>query len=65
MAHEYSVVIHQYISRRIALAEQNKEKAARICDHEMGRFYEGQINELVFFREYLNQTINHENQKYF
>ena len=47
MANEYSVEIHQYISAKIAKATREIKKAEETNDAAAGRYYGGQLYELV------------------
>jgi hypothetical protein len=65
MAHEYSVEIQNYISKKIAVAEEEKEKAEKLDDFETQRFYEGQLKELLNIREYLTERVDLKTQQYY
>ena len=63
MANEYLIDIHNFISKRLAAAE-NKKKAAD-ADIESQRFYKGQLQEWRQMRRYLAEKVDLKTQKYF
>ena len=65
MTHSYSVEIHNYISAKIAIAEEKNKKAQKQNDFEIQRFYQGQLKELYKIREYLTEKIDLKTQKYY
>ena len=65
MTHEFSVEIHAYLKKKILAAEKGKTQAEAQDDKESGRFYEGQLHELLYLREYLSKRIDLKTQKYF
>jgi hypothetical protein len=65
MTHAYSVEVHDYISEKIAIAEEENEKAQKQDDFEAQRFYQGQLKELFKMREYLTEKIDLKTQKYY
>ncbi len=65
MAHEYSVAIHNYISEKIVIVEENKKKAEKHYDIESQQFYKGQLKELFKIRKYLTEKIDLKTQKYY
>ncbi|CAB1058545.1 hypothetical protein D1BOALGB6SA_3301 [Olavius sp. associated proteobacterium Delta 1] len=65
MANEYSVAIHNFISDKIAAAENNNKDAAKENDLASARYYEGQLLELYKTRQYLNKKIDLKTQKYY
>jgi len=65
MAHIYSVEIQNYISEKLAVAEKKKKDAEKQNDFETQQFYEGQLKELLTFREYLTEKIDLKTQKYY
>ncbi|MEA2115255.1 MAG: hypothetical protein U9P36_07705 [Thermodesulfobacteriota bacterium] len=65
MAHVFSVEIHDYLSKRILLAEQAKKTAEQENDEESLRYYEGQLLELKNMRQYLTNNIDLKTQKYY
>ena len=65
MTHEFSVEIHEYIKIKIAEAEKGKKQADTDGDAGTGRFYEGQLHELINLREYLTAKVDLKTQKYF
>jgi hypothetical protein len=65
MANEYLVAIHNYISDRIAAAENNKKNAAQQNDLTSLQYWEGQLQELKAIRQYLAEKIDLKTQTYF
>ena len=65
MAHVFSVVIHDYLSEKILLAEQGKKTAEQENDRESRLYYEGQLLELKTLRQYLTDNIDLKTQKYY
>ncbi len=65
MAHEYSVKIQDYISSKIAVAEEKKLFAEKQNDFETQKYYEGQLKELLSFRQYLTEKIDLKTQRYY
>ena len=65
MANEYLVLVHNYITEKIAVAEEGKKKARKQGDHETQTFCDGQLKELYNIREYLTARIDLKTQKYY
>ena len=65
MAHIYSVEIQDYISEKLVAAAEKKKDAEEQNDFETQQFYEGQLKELLTFREYLTEKIDLKTQKYY
>jgi hypothetical protein len=65
MANEYSVAIHNYISDKIAAAENTQKAAEKVNDLEAARYYEGRLQELNIIRQYMVDKIDLKTQKYF
>jgi hypothetical protein len=65
MANEYLVAIHNYISEKIAAAENNKKNAEKQNDLSSLQYCEGQLQELKAIRRYLAEKIDLKTQKYF
>jgi hypothetical protein len=65
MTHEFSVEIHEYIKTKIAEAQKGKKQADADGDAESGRFYEGQLHELLNLRDYLTAKVDLKTQKYY
>ena len=65
MANEYLVAIHNYISEKIAAAENNKKNAEKQNDLSSLQYCEGQLQELKTIRRYLAEKIDLKTQKYF
>jgi hypothetical protein len=65
MAHEYSVKIHNYITDKIVTAEKMKKTAEKKDDFKARKFYEGQLDELRYMREYLTKRTDLNTQKYY
>ena len=65
MANEYLIEIHNYISEKIASAQNRKNEATADNKLELRRFYEGQLKEWHHLRKYLAETVDLKTQKYF
>lgn len=65
MAHEYSLVIHDYLTVHIDTARKNREQAEFSRDLGSVKFYEGQLAELRFFRKYLTDQIDLDTHTYY
>lgn len=65
MANEYSVAIHNYISDKIAAAEKNKKTAETENDLGSISYYNGQLMELNYIRQYMVDKIDLKTQKYY
>jgi hypothetical protein len=64
MANEYLVAIHNYISKKMAAAENNKNSAEQQNDRPLSQYCEGQLQELKALRHYLAEKIDLKTQKY-
>ena len=60
MPNEYSVEIHNYLSREIEKAE--KERNSGSCDQH---YLDGKLSELYWIREYLAEKIDLKDFKYY
>lgn len=65
MAHEYSVMIHNYLSSKMETAVRMEQKAIDNCSKEDKAFYRGQIEELKRLRSYLTENIDLDTHTYF
>lgn len=65
VAHEFSLVIHDYLTTTIADVRKRKKKAESIGDYENVRFCDGQLEELFYFRQYLADQIDLSTQTYY
>ncbi|MDM8536158.1 hypothetical protein QUF70_05345 [Desulfobacterales bacterium HSG17] len=65
MAHEYSVIIHDYLASKIKTAQEKQSKAKKIEDLNNVHFYNGQLEELFSIRKYLTDQIDLDTQKYY
>jgi len=65
MTNEYSVIIHNYISDKIAITEKNIQHAEKKNDLESISYYEGQLKELNSIRQYMAEKIDLRTQKYY
>jgi len=65
VANEYSVIIQNYISENILVAEKMKTAAEKQDDFEIQKFYEGQLKELDNLRKYLTEKIDLKTQRYY
>jgi len=65
VTHEYSVMIHKYLTSKIESAQQNKKKAKSLDNEENVQFYDGQLEELFSIRKYLTDQIDLNTHKYY
>ena len=65
MAHAFSVEIHDFLSKKIMLAEEGKKRAILEKDKGTSQYYEGQLQELKVVRQYLTENIDLKTQKYY
>jgi hypothetical protein len=65
LAHVFSVEIHEFLSRKIRLAEEGKNRAVDEDDEKKRRYFEGQLLELNTMRRYLSEKIDLKNRKYY
>ena len=65
MPHAFSVEIHDYLSRKILLAEDGRRKAVQESDDRLQSHYEGQLLELNTLRQYLTDNFDLKTQKYY
>ena len=65
MPHAFSVEIHDFLSKKILLAEENKNKAIREKNRAVRLYCEGQLLELTTMRQYLTGNIDLKTQNYY
>lgn len=65
MAHVFSVEIHDFLSKKILLAEENKKVAEQENNEDNRLYHEGQLLELKTLRQYLTDNIDLKTQKYY
>ncbi len=65
VAHEYSVQIHDWISKKIDLVKQNIKQAEKKNDVGSLKFFDGQLQELNDIRQYLSDKIDLNTQTYY
>ena len=65
MANEYSVATHNYISDKIAAAEKNKKTAEMENDLGSISYFNGQLKEFNYIRQYMVDKIDLKTQKYY
>ena len=65
MPHAFSVEIHDYLSRKMLLAEDDRRKAVQGSDDNLQSHYEGQLLELNTLRQYLTDNFDLKTQKYY
>ena len=65
MANEYSVAIHNYISDKIAAVEKNKKTAEMENDLGSISYFNGQLKEFNYIRQYIVDKIDLKTQKYY
>ena len=65
MSHDYSVQVHNWITQKIELVETQKISAEKRNDTEVTEYLAGQLEELLFFQDYLAKHIDLKTQTYF
>ena len=65
MTHEYSVMVHEYLSDKMTDAEQRRKVAHEQKNWEMIEFCDGQIEEIQYLRTYLTNKVDLVTQKYY
>ncbi len=65
MPHAFSVEIHDYLSRKMLLAEEDRRKAVQESDDSLQSHSEGQLLELNTLRQYLTDNFDLKTQKYY
>ncbi len=65
MPHAFSVEIHDFLSRKILLAEEDRNKAIQEKNKTAQLYCEGQLLELTTMRQYLTENIDLKTQNYF
>lgn len=64
MAHEYSVQVHNWITQKIEQIKTQKKPAKKKNDIETIEYLSGQLEELLFFQQYLTEHIDLQTQTY-
>jgi hypothetical protein len=62
LSHEYSILIHDYISSQIKVIKTKQNAAANSGDRQ---FCNGQLKELLYIRKYLTDKIDLDTYKYY
>ncbi len=65
MAHEYSVQIHDWITKKMNTITAGLRSAQEKNDLPQESYYKGQLEELSFIRQYLTDQIDLDTQKYY
>ncbi len=65
MAHEYSVQIHDWITKKMNTITADLKSAKEKNDPSKESYYKGQLEELGFIRQYLTDQIDLDTQKYY
>ena len=65
MPHAFSVEIHDFLSKKIHLAEEIKNKAVQEKNRALRLYCEGQLLELTTMRQYLTENIDLKTQNYY
>ena len=65
MAHDYSVLIHDWLTQKIDIAETEIKTAHKDNESEKILFFQGHLEELIFLRKYLTDQIDLETQNYY
>jgi len=58
MANEYSIEIHNFITSKIASASDNLEKSLKTGALKEQAYWQGQLDELTWIREYLKEHVD-------
>ncbi len=65
MAHEYSVQIHDWITKKMDQVRGRCKAAESDNDPATHQYFSGQLEELQFIRQYLTDQIDLDTQKYY
>ena len=65
MTNQFSIEIHDHISSKIKYTEDKIQQARELKNREQERFYEGQLEEFLNIRKYMDDTIDLKTQRYF
>ncbi len=65
MAHEYSVLVHNWISEKVKKTTQDLKKSQEEKDDLQKKFHRGQLEELDDLRKYLTDKIDLDTHKYY
>jgi hypothetical protein len=65
MTNQYSIEIHNYVSERIKILEDQLQRSKAGNDPGQRRFLEGQFEEFLKLREYMHETIDLRTQAYY
>lgn len=65
MSHEYSVQIHNWITRKLEYVKIEKLSAKKTNDIDTEEYFAGKLEELLFFQQYLSEQIDLKTQTYY
>jgi len=65
MAHEYSVQIHEWISKKVDRVNQEIKKLNDHNDPDKENYYSGRLQELLDIRQYLSDEIDLDTHQYY
>ena len=65
MSHYYSVQVHNWITKKIEHVKTQKISAEKRNNTEVTEYLAGQLEELLFFQDYLGKHIDLKTQTYF
>ena len=65
MAHEYSVQIHEWISKKIDAVRQDMKPAEKENDADRKSYLTGRLHELQDIRQYLTDKVDLDTQEYY
>ena len=65
MTNQFSIEIHDHISSKMKYIEDKIQQAKELKNREQERFYEGQLEEFLNIRKYMDDSIDLKTQRYF
>lgn len=65
MAHEYSVLVHNYLMELLKKSKKEHQKALDDRNKKLENFYNGKVEEVLYLRKYLTDKIDLDTQTYY
>ena len=65
MSNEYSVQIHDWITRKLEEVHRQMSTAEKTNDKKTQEYLNGKLEELLFFRQFLAEQIDLKTQTYY